>query len=87
MSNYSRFYHDNFIRDLKRIKANPELRIRLEDKIEEIMESPNHYKTLRNVLKGRRRVHLGSFVLVFEVIEEANVVIFHKFRHHDEVYK
>ena len=42
-------------------------------------------KPLRNVLRNCRRVHIGSFVLVYEVTESA-VRLLH-FDHHDRIYK
>jgi YafQ family addiction module toxin component len=78
--------HD-FIKDLKKIKFNFGLQKRLGNKIEEIIENPNHYKPLRNVLKNRRRAHIGNYVLIFEINERDKAIIFHSFRHHDEAYK
>lgn len=63
------------------------LQKKMRSKIEEILAGPHHYKTLRNVLKNKRRVHIGSFVLIFEVNETAKTVIFNRLKHHDEVYK
>lgn len=61
------------------------MRNRLRNRIEEIMEDPRHYKPLRNVLKNKRRTHIGSYVLIFEVHEEDRVTSFYRSRHHDEV--
>lgn len=44
-----------------------------------------HFKNLRAGLKDYKRVHVGSFVLMFKV--EENTIIFAKFLHHDEAYK
>jgi len=39
-------------------------------------------------MKGLRRVHLEkSFVLVFEIDEEAKMVRFLDLGHHDEIYR
>jgi mRNA-degrading endonuclease RelE of RelBE toxin-antitoxin system len=73
-------------KNLKKIKSDFSLQKRLQNKVEEILECPHHYKNLRNVLKNRQRVHIGSFVLIFEVIRSERLVIFHRFKHHDEVY-
>jgi len=51
-----------------------------------LAENPHHYKPLRNVLKNKRRVHIGNFVLIFEILEEDKIVVFHTFKHHDEAY-
>ena len=58
------------------------------NKIEEILENPQHYKPLRYDLAGERRVHImKSFVLKFEINETTRTVIFLFFGHHDEAYK
>lgn len=42
-------------------------------------------KPLRNVLKNRRRVHIGSFVLIYEIY--GNEIRLLDFDHHDRIYK
>ena len=44
----------------------------------------NHFKNLRGDLSEYKRVHVGSFVLMFKV--EKDTIIFDRFRHHDEAY-
>ena len=44
-----------------------------------------HFKNLRGELKGYKRVHIGSFVLIFEV--RGDTVIFERFIHHDKAYR
>ena len=56
-------------------------------KILQIAENPEMGKPLRNILKGRRRVHVGHFVLLYEVDEKDKRVIFLDFEHHDRAYK
>ncbi len=73
---------------IKSCKKNPVLRKALENKINEILLNPAHYKPLRYDLVGERRVHiLKSFVLTFEVVESERKVIFLRFRHHDDAYQ
>jgi mRNA-degrading endonuclease RelE of RelBE toxin-antitoxin system len=57
-------------------------------KIEEIITCQNieHYKNLKYILKDRKRIHVGSFVLVFKFIKEENKIVFMDFDHHDKVY-
>ncbi len=45
----------------------------------------NHFKNLKKPLNEFKRVHVGSYVLIFKV--EENVVIFDKFIHSDKAYK
>lgn len=58
---------------------------RVKKKMEEILNMPEHYKPLGNVLKHYRRAHVGSFVIVFRIIGE--VVRFVGYAHHDEIYE
>ena len=56
-------------------------------KMSEILENPQHHKPLQHDMKGLRRVHIEkSFVLVFEIVENENKVIFLDFDHHDNIY-
>jgi mRNA-degrading endonuclease RelE of RelBE toxin-antitoxin system len=57
---------------------------RLHKKIDEILENPEHYPVKKYELKGKRGVHVGSFVIVFEIKDEE--AIFLRFKHHDHVY-
>lgn len=87
MTKYRANFAPNFKKDFKVVRKKHELIQRLENKIEEILENPGHYKNLRNVLKNQQRVHLGSFVLIFEVDESKKMIYFHSFKHHDQAYK
>lgn len=77
----------SFARDCNAIRKKHDLLKRLNSKIEEILEDPSHYKNLRNILKNRQRVHIGSYVLIFEVEEKEKLIVLHNFKHHDQVYK
>ncbi len=70
----------------KLAKKNPQLNIAIQEKMEEIVQNPQHYKPLGNVMKGKYRVHFGSFVLVFSIDEARKIVIFEDFDHHDKIY-
>ncbi len=58
-------------------------------KIEEVVNSYdiNHYKNLRYDMKASKRVHLGSFVLVFSYDKAKGLVSFEDYDHHDKIYK
>lgn len=47
--------------------------------------SIQHFKNLRSPLSDFKRVHLGSYVLLFRV--QANNIIFDSFEHHDKIYQ
>jgi antitoxin component of MazEF toxin-antitoxin module len=60
MSQYKDDYTYYFLKDLRKIKRDFKLQSRVEAKIDEILKDPAHYKPLRNVLKGKTRVHIGD---------------------------
>lgn len=53
--------------------------------IDKIAREPEIGKPLRHTLKSRRRVHVGSFVLVYEFYNDE--LRFLDFDHHDQIYK
>ena len=55
-------------------------------KIQQILEDPLQFKPLKHPLEGLRRVHVGSFVLIYEVFENPKQVRVFKHKHHDEAY-
>lgn len=72
---------------LKLKKKDKALYTVLYKKIIQIVENPYIGKPLRNVLKNKRRVHVGSFVLIYEINEKEKKIVLLKFEHHDKVYK
>jgi len=56
-------------------------------RISDILENPQQSKPLRSPMQNMRRVHLGSFVLVYDIDEERKVVTIRRYKHHDNVYK
>ena len=55
-------------------------------KIQEILKNPYHFKPLRGDMKGSRRIHVGSFVLTYEVLDDKKVVRILDYDHHDKIY-
>lgn len=83
---YKADFSEEFLKIARKLKnKNPHLFERLQSKIEEILKNPEHYKPLRGKMKGLRRAHVGSFVIIFKI--EGDVVRFVTFRHHNEAYK
>ncbi len=56
-------------------------------KVEEILADPHRFKPLHAPMQNKRRVHVGPFVLVYEIDEPRRTVILLDFEHHDRVYK
>ena len=79
-------------RELKSLsKKDKALANALSKKIKEICsrdsQTIEYYKNLRKPLNEFKRVHVGSFVLIFKVFKEKKLVYFDSFKHHDEAYK
>jgi mRNA-degrading endonuclease RelE of RelBE toxin-antitoxin system len=68
-----------------RIKSDKNLFSRVEHQLLKIIREPMLGKPLRYSLKNRRRVHVGSFVLVYEF--HGGELRFLGFDHHDRIYK
>ena len=64
------------------------LAIAVNKKIKQIINGDiiflDHFKNLRGDLSNYKRVHVGSFVIIFKI--EKDIIIFDKFRHHDKAY-
>ncbi|MBW2974537.1 hypothetical protein KY366_02365 [Candidatus Woesearchaeota archaeon] len=63
----------------------------LNKKIKEILDNDSNsidrYKNCRYDLKEYKRVHIDkSFVLLFKVHKEKNMIYFWRLKHHDDVY-
>jgi YafQ family addiction module toxin component len=57
-------------------------------KVQDILEDPYRFKTLRKPLQNKQRVHVGgSFVLIYEINEKEKIVTLFDFDHHDNIYK
>ena len=56
-------------------------------KIQQILESPYHFKPLRGDMHGAREVHIDkSFVLTYEIDEKNKTVKFLDYDHHDKIF-
>jgi mRNA-degrading endonuclease RelE of RelBE toxin-antitoxin system len=74
---------DRIFKSLK--KKNPDLLRDAEARIIKILRSPDLGKPLRNMLRNRRRIQIGSFVLLYEIAGTEIRLL--DFDHHDKVYK
>ncbi len=64
---FKALFSDEILAKLKKLKKKDRLMLeRIKKKVKEILEHPYSYKPLKGPLKGKRRVHIGSFVLIFE---------------------
>jgi len=60
---------------------------RVINRIIELSQNPYAGKPLRSVLKGKWRVHIGPFVLIYRIDEGHKALTFLEFEHHDNAYK
>lgn len=70
----------------KLAKKDPRQMTAVEKKTKQILANPHHFKPLRAPMEHLRRVHVGSFVLVYSIDEKNKVVTIEDYAHHDEVY-
>ena len=80
----------NFDRVLDKLqKKDKQLYENLLNKMEEVLNSSDveHYKNLRYDLKEYKRVHVGSFVLVFKYDKANDLIYFSDFDHHNKIYR
>ena len=74
-----------FEKQLKKLKKKDKVLFeRLGKKLKRLRKNPEHYKPLRNILKGNRAAHLNPFVIVFEINKD--LITVHYVKHHDEAY-
>jgi len=74
-----------FEKQLQKIKKKDRVLFdRLSKKLKEIRQNPEHYKPLKNILKGTRRAHIDPFIIIFGI--ESNLITVHYVKHHDEAY-
>lgn len=66
------------------VKKNKPLQDQVDQKILQILENPEVYKSLKRPLAGYRRVHVGSHVITFRIDGER--VRFVRIAHHDKIY-
>jgi YafQ family addiction module toxin component len=71
----------------KLAKKNPNQMEIVARKIQEMLEDPHRFKPMHFPLGGMRRVHFGSFVLLFSIDEQRKTVILEDYEHHDRVYR
>lgn len=69
----------------KTSQKDQEILRKLENQMDKAIRIPEIGKPLRHTLKSRRRLHVGSFVLVYEFYN--NEIRFLDFDHHDKIYK
>lgn len=82
---YTIEFSDEFESSMKKLKKRDKVLFeQIQKKLIDIVENPEHFKPLRNVLAGYRRLHFGSFVLIYTIEEDIVRII--SLDHHDKAY-
>ncbi len=72
----------------KLAKRDPVQHEAIQKKVKQILEYPYRFKPLSGNMKNKYRVHImGSFVLVFVMLENEKAVELWDYDHHDKIYK
>ena len=82
---YTIEFSAQFEKSMKKLKKKDKpLFDQIQKKLIDIVQDPDHYKPLKNVLAGYRRIHFGSFILIYKI--ENDVVRIISLDHHDKSY-
>lgn len=78
-------FSSQFEKSMKKLKKKDEtLFNQIQKKLIDLVQNPERFKTLGNVLAGYRRLHFGSFVIIYKI--ENNIVRIISLDHHDKAY-
>jgi addiction module RelE/StbE family toxin len=55
-------------------------------KLKEVLENPYHFKPLHGSLHGIHRIHVGSYVLTYEIDEKYRRIVLLHYQHHKHIY-
>ncbi len=88
--NFQVIFSDDLKKNLSNLKRKDKIMYNaIKKKIMQISSSDKnsiqHFKNLKSPMSDFKRVHMGSFVLIFRI--EDNIILFEKFEHHDAVYE
>jgi len=74
-----------FEKSIKKLKKKDKILFnQIQKKLIDLIQNPERYKALGNVLAGYRRLHFGPFVLIYKI--EKNVIRIISLDHHDKAY-
>ena len=84
---YSIEFSNEFERSMKKLKKKNKVMFeQIQKKLIDVVKNPEHYKPLGNILFGLRRIHFGSFVLLYSIDEKNKTVVLEDYDHHDKIY-
>ncbi len=74
-----------FEKSMKKLKKKDKVMYdQIQKKLIDLVENPDHFKPLRNILAGYRRIHFGSYVVIYKI--EGDIVRIISLDHHDKSY-
>ena len=74
-----------FEKSMKKLKKKDKVLFeQIQKKLIDLVQNPDHYKPLKNILARYRRIHFGSFVLIYKI--ERDIVRIISLDHHDQSY-
>ncbi len=75
-------FSEEFERSMKKLKKKDKTLFgQIQKKLIDVAKNPEHFKPLRNVLAGYRRIRFGSFVLIYKIEDGVARII--SLDHHD----
>lgn len=82
---YNIEFSSQFEKSIKKLKKKDKILFnQIQKKLIDIVQNPERYKTLGNVFAGYRRLHFGSYVLIYKI--EKNVIRIISLDYHDKAY-
>ena len=85
---YSLEIREHVDRTFRKLAKKDSRQMRIIDrKVEEILGDPHRFKPMHFPLAGMRRVHFGTFVLLYSIDEQRKTVVIEDYEHHDQVYR
>lgn len=88
MNKYDLYIKSSIYKKFKKLSNKDKVRLKaIDSKIKEICKNPYAFKPLKKPLQNKRGVHIGPFVIVYEIDEKKKTVIISNYKHHDDIYK
>ena len=85
---YKIIAHSRVQKELQKLFEKDKVRYNhVKKRLEILSDNPQIGKPLRNILKGKWRIHIGSFVIIYEIDKENSSIILLDFEHHDNAYR
>jgi YafQ family addiction module toxin component len=82
---YTIEFSKEFEKSIKKLKKKDKaMFVKIQKKLIEIIENPEHFKPLRNIFAGYRRIRFGHFVLIYKIDRKTVRVI--SLDYHDKAY-